>query len=642
MCGIVGIVRRAGEQPVERADIRSLCESIRHRGPDDEGIYITENVGLGMRRLSIIDLAGGHQPMFNEDGTLAVVFNGEIYNYAELRRDLIARGHRLRTNSDTETIVHLYEDFGIDCVNKLRGMFAFALWDNNRRQLVLARDRFGIKPLYVCNNAQQLAFASELKALSNAGLTSRELDWEALESFFRLGYIPAPRTPFRDVRKLEPGHVAVWREDGSWSDHQYYDISLEPQSAYSSVEDDVLRWLDESVQAHLVSDVPLAVLLSGGIDSSAIFSSMAAAGVEPHAYTARYLGTGAASTDESSLAAELANMYGARLTVVDIEPRLTSIIEPIVYALDEPHADESSIPTWLLSQQVARDYKVVLAGTGGDELFAGYRRHFALAASGRYARLPSMLRATVTKAVDLLPEPRGGDLTIHRLKRFVRTGNGSLPARYVDLQNKLPHDVSIFSLPALSAKSGSAARRFAELYRAAGSPNGLAAPLYLDYKTYLPDDILHLSDRISMAHSLEVRVPFVDHDLVRAAFMLPEKVKVARGRPKQLLRNALHRRLPPAHFKAPKRGFVGPTALWLRNELRDVVVDELSPARMDRLGFLDSMAVNKLVAEHMSGRHNREGVLWSLLSFSIWHRLYCEDVSSSAHRPRYDEAGVAV
>jgi asparagine synthase (glutamine-hydrolysing) len=636
MCGIVGIARRIGEQPVTPADIRPMCDSIRHRGPDDEGIYAHGRVGLGMRRLSIIDLQGGHQPIFNEDGTNAIVFNGEIYNYAELRADLLARGHQLRTNSDTETIVHLYEDHGVDCVKWLRGMFAFGLWDETRRQLVLARDRFGIKPLYVAMDGRQVSFASELKALCAANLTKRELDWPALEAYFRLGYVPAPHTPFRDVRKLEPGHVLVWREDGTWIDRPYWDVPLEPQLCPADIEERVRDWLDESVKAHLVSDVPLAVLLSGGIDSSAIFSSMALSGAAPHGYTARYIGSGAKDADESALAAQLANCYGAKLTVVDIEPCLTDILEPIALALDEPHADESAVPTWLMSERVARDYKVVLAGTGGDELFAGYRRHFGLLMTEQFTRLPASLRRALSSAIGLLPEPSSGKLTLHRLKRFLRSEPGTLPERYLDLLNKLPSGVrSIFTEDIVrQIGSGLASTHFSHLYDAAGSPKGLSAPLYLDYKTYLPDDILHLSDRISMAHSLEVRVPFVDHRFVEQAFMLPDAVKVGRGKAKHLLRKSLVGRLPKAHFQAPKRGFVGPTALWLRSELRGVLLDELSSDRMSRLGFFDTRAVARLINEHLDGRQNHESVLWALLSFSIWHRIYCEEPIPAADAVR--------
>src|SRR2546425_2749779 len=350
MCGIVGIVHSDPDRPVAAALIRQMCQAIRHRGPDDEGMAVNGPVGLGIRRLSIIDLAGGRQPIFSEDRSKVIVFNGEIYNYRELRRGLVARGHTFTTHSDTETILHLYEDCGADCVDQLRGMFAFAIWDSSARTLFLARDRFGIKPLYVTAAPWGIAFASELKALHAAGLAGRALDWDALDMYLQLGYVPAPATPFRDARKLEPGHIAVWRGTGAYATRQYWDLPQGREPAPRDLEARVLEWLDESVRTHLVSDVPVAAFLSGGLDSSAVVSSWALAGAPPHAFTARYSGSGAASADETELARRLAARCGVRLTEVDVQPDVRDLLEPLTYALDEPHADESAVPTWLLSQ----------------------------------------------------------------------------------------------------------------------------------------------------------------------------------------------------------------------------------------------------------------------------------------------------
>lgn len=634
MCGIVGMARRRGAPDVDRDDVARMCSVIRHRGPDDEGIHASPRVGLGMRRLSIIDLAEGHQPIYNEDRTIALVFNGEIYNYRDLRRDLLGRGHDLRTRSDTETIVHLYEDYGVDCVRHLRGMFAFALWDERRGTLLLARDRFGIKPLYVSTDESQIVFASELKALRDLGMLENRLDWRAMEAFFRLGYIPAPYTPFEGVRKLEPGHVLLWTQDGSWVDRPYWDVPYE-RDEREVTPASVLEWIDESVSTHLVSDVPMAVLLSGGLDSSAVYSSAAAAGATPHAFTARYLGSGARGADETHLARALVERYGGQLTIVDIEPRVTDLFEQTAYALDEPHADESAIPTWLLAERVAADYKVVLAGTGGDELFGGYRRHLGLLASNWYTSLPGAARAAVTSMVTAIPEPRGGQLALHRLKRFVRTSPGGVAARYYDMLNKMPevNGLALFAPDIRNNIPGSpAAEHMRSVYRSGNEPQGLNAPLYMDYKTYLPDDILHLSDRIAMAHSLEVRVPLVDHVLVQKIFPLSDRLKIGRGKAKQLLRRALAPRLPKEHFAAKKRGFVGPTALWLRHELREMVLDELSPDSIGQLGFFDMELVAQLVDDHMSRRHNRESALWALLSFAVWHRAFVSQPAVHAGR----------
>jgi asparagine synthase (glutamine-hydrolysing) len=628
MCGIAGIVYRERERPVSEALVRRLCAALQHRGPDDEGVWVEGAVGLGMRRLSIIDLSGGRQPIFNEDGSAVIVFNGEIYNYQDLRGGLVARGHAVRSRGDTETVLHLYEELGPGCVTPLRGMFAFAIWDAARETLLLARDRFGIKPLYVVTAEWGIAFASELKALHAAGLTSRALDWEALDTYLQLGYIPAPASPFRDVRKVPPGHTLVWRRQGSDATRRYWQFPQTTPTGPPAPEARVREWLDGSVAAHLVSDVPVAAFLSGGLDSSAVVASMALAGNTPHAFTARYFGSGATAADETDLARALAARYGAQLTLIDIRPDIRGIFEPIIRALDEPHADDSAIPTWLLSQAVGSGYKVALTGIGGDELFAGYRRHIGLLAAERYARLPAGVRRAAAAASHLLPEPRNGTLGVDRLKRFLRSGSGAVPDRFLGLMSRLANG----ERPALYAPSlratitgRAASSHFHSLFRAQGCPVGLNAGLYLDYMTFLPDDILALSDRLAMAHSLEVRVPFVDHVLVEGVFPFPERVKIGPWwRAKRLLRRALRPRLPAGHFRAPKRGFVGPTSAWLRHELRDMLTDELSFERQRRLGYFAPTAVQTLLHEHLTARHNREGILWALLCFSTWHRLYLE------------------
>jgi len=632
MCGIVGIVHVAADYAVPKSTIQRMCDAIRHRGPDDEGLHVQGRVGLGMRRLSIIDLGGGHQPVYNEDKSCTIVFNGEIYNYRELRDGLARRGHTLTTHSDTETIVHLYEEMGERCVEPLRGMFAFAIWDANRQRLLLARDRFGIKPLYVVEAPWGLAFASELKAITAAGLTERSLDWEALDAYFQLGYMPAPLSPFCDVRKLEPGFTLVWQPGNATVRRRYWDVPRERRDTPPDVEERVLAWLDDSVRAHLVSDVPVAAFLSGGLDSSAVVASMALTGEVPHAFTARYHGTSAELADETGLARALADRYGAKLTVIDVRPELTRIFEPIVAALDEPLADESAVPSWLISEAVGRQYKVALAGTGGDEMFAGYRRHLGLLLGGHVQRVPVAARRAASWLVHALPEPRSGGLGVDRLKRFLRTDMESVPDRLLGYFSRLPDALrSSFYAPDVwhGLTRNAALDRFRSVH-ADGGFNRLAAGLYLDYKTYLPDDILALSDRMAMAHSLEIRVPFADHVLLEQVFPLPDRLKVGLWSGKRLLRRSLRDRLPTAHLRAPKRGFVGPTAAWLRHELREMVEDELSEARISRLGYFDARRVAELRREHGARRHNREGILWALLCFTVWHRIYVESASAVA------------
>jgi len=627
VCGITGIVHRDKGHPVSRHDVEVMCSAIRHRGPDDEGLFVQGSVGLGMRRLSIIDLRGGHQPIFNEDRSKVIVFNGEIYNYRDLRRTLLSQGHTFTTQGDTETVVHLYEEHGAECVEKLRGMFAFAIWDANARELLLARDRFGIKPLYVATGPWGIAFASELKALLAAGLTRRELDWEALDMYFQLGYIPAPATPFLDVRKLEPGQTALWRQSGDLVLRRYWDLPSARIPSTAEMEARIVEWLDQSVAAHLVSDVPVAAFLSGGLDSSAVVSSMALLQARPHAFTARYFGSGAEAMDETKLAGELAARYDVELTVVDVRPDIRELLEPIVYALDEPLADDSSLPTWLLSQAVGGSYKVALSGIGGDELFGGYPRHVGMLLGQYYSRLPVSVQRAASAVAQLIREPRDAALGVSRLKRFFQSGESTIPERFIGYLSKVRNGdrSALYHAGLRDCITGTAASRlFQRLYRQGGSPRGLAASLYLDYKTFLADDVLALSDRLAMAHSLEVRVPLVDHEFVEQLFCLPDRVKIGLWQSKHLWKRALRRRLPKAHLHAPKRGFVGPTAAWLRHELRPILLDELSMGRLERLGYFDSAAVTRLLDDHFSRRHNREGILWALLCFSTWHRQYVE------------------
>lgn len=636
MCGIVGVVHRRDGPPVSERTIRRMCDAIRHRGPDDEGRFVRDRVGIGMRRLSIIDLAGGQQPIQNEDGTCVIVFNGEVYNYAALRSGLVQRGHALHTHSDTETVVHLYEELGARCVEQLRGMFAFAIWDARRRSLLLARDRFGIKPLYVRLAPWGLAFASELKALVAEGMTDRKLDWDALDMYFELGYIPAPHTPFSDVRKLEPGHTIEWHDDGRVDTRRYWDLPQEEPESPPNLPELVRAWLDDSVKAHLVSDVPVAAFLSGGLDSSAIVASVALGGDTAHAFTARYHGSGSEAADETPLAEALARRYGAKLTVIDVRPHIQSILEPIVRTLDEPHADESAIPTWLVSEAVSASYKVALSGTGGDELFAGYRRHLGLILGGVYGRVPTPVQKVIAAVASALPEPKSASLGTDRLKRFLRTGGGSPADRFLGYFSRLPdQERRRLYAPDIRAtmNSGGARRRFRSLHESGNARAGLSAGLYLDYKTYLPDDILALSDRVSMAHSLEVRVPFVDHELVGHVFPVPDRAKLGWLQPKHLLRRALKPRLPSEHFRAPKRGFVGPTAAWLRRELRETMEDQLASSRLTRIGHFDREFVASLLDDHFSRRQNREGVLWELLVFGIWHDSYVEGVTGPTYKP---------
>ena len=629
MCGIAGLVWRDHARPGDAAIVGGMCDALRHRGPDDAGVWADGPAAIGMRRLSIIDLAGGHQPIFNETGRIGVVMNGEIYNYRALRDQLVARGHVLRTHSDTEVLVHLYEEHGERLVEHLRGMFAFAIWDADTNTLLLGRDHFGIKPLYVAVAGGYVAFASELKALVAAGCSSRVVDGEALDLYLQLGYVPAPWSIFRDVRKLPPAHTMKVVPGAPPQIRRYWELPTGTQAPTGDVPALVREALDDAVGAHLVADVPIAAFLSGGIDSSAVVSGMAAMGYASRVFTARYHGSGAAGTDEVPLARALADRYGLPLTVVDVEPAVQELLRPICWSLDEPLADESAVPTWILSEAVAASYKVVLAGTGGDELFGGYRRHRGLAVAEAWHRVPAFLRRGASRLAQAIPEARDGGLGITRLKRFMRAGDGTTAERYADFVARLGDDDFRSLRPGGHGDRHTAL--FRDLNRAGEADGALRSALRIDYGCYLPDDILALSDRVSSAHSLEMRVPFVDVRLVERLFTLPDAYRIRWGTQKWILREAVRDRLTPAHFTAPKRGFVGPTASWLRHEMRGMLEDELSTARMERLGYFDVRAIRALIDAHMARRANHEGVLWALMVFSVWHGHYVE--STPTHPP---------
>jgi asparagine synthase (glutamine-hydrolysing) len=621
MCGIIGVAYSARARDVPEDLLRAMTGVIRHRGPDDEGWHRGAGVGIGMRRLSIIDLAGGHQPIYNEDGRCVIVFNGEIYNHAELRADLVARGHVFRTHSDTEAILHAWEEYGERCVERLRGMFAIAIWDARTETLFLARDRFGMKPLLYVTGAWGIAFASELPALVAGGFTERQLDLESVSAYFQLGYIPTDQAIYRDVRKLLPAHTLLWRRGSSPQIAPYWALPALDRDRLAPSDEELLAALDESVKSHLVSDVPIAAFLSGGMDSSAIVSSAALQGNRAHAFTVRYRGSGAADSDETPLARALAERYGVPLSVIDVDPDVRDVFPRILGSLDEPIADESAVPSWFVYERVAREFKVALAGTGGDELFVGYHRHAAMLLDDRMAHVPASVRRAAGRLVAMLPEPRGTSLTLNRVKRYLRTGGeGSAARRYLDYLSKstVANRRALFSGDLVAAASNGLPERFDALAREVAPSQGLRTALTLDYKVYLPDDLLALSDRLSMAHSLEVRMPFVDHVLVEGLFALDERKRMTGREPKGLLRRALRSRIPAAHFSAPKRGFVGATASWLRHEMRDMVIDELSPTRLASLGLFQPVQLQRLVDEHLTLKQNHEGMLWALLTFVGW------------------------
>ena len=634
MCGIAGLLNFDSNRKADPRLLQRMCDAIAHRGPDDEGFYVNGQVGLGMRRLSIIDVGGGHQPIFNEDRSLCIVFNGEIYNHREIREELIAKGHTYATQTDTESILHLYEEIGVHCVEKLRGMFAFAIWDERKRSLFLARDRVGIKPLFYRLEGDRLLFASEIKSILQDPAVPRDIDLQALDAYVALSYSMAPRTIFREISQLLPGHFLVW-EDGKVRFERYWDLYYRPNRK-AKVDDlaaEFLHLLREAVGQHLISDVPLGAFLSGGIDSTTLVALMSEHMSEPvKTFTIGFGGTVGGFEDERPFARLAADRYGTDHHELEVRPNLEGVIEKIVTGFDEPFADDSSIPTYYISEMTRKHVKVALSGLGGDELMGGYDRYLGFSLSESYARIPRWVRRNLfERIIGLVPDSSGG--TVSQLKRFILPADLPPAQRYFAYRVLLDAErrAALFSPDVRREIEGAQVED--ECARYFHSPNAsepLDRVMYQDVKVYLPNDILANTDRMSMAHSLEVRVPFLDHKLMEFCATIPAEWKVRGLQKKFLLRRAVAHLLPGEILQKKKQGFVGPMALWLRHELRDYVRDTLSEASLKAHGYFEPRAVALILDEHFSRRRRHDTLIWALLVFQVWHRLYMRPGTGAA------------
>jgi asparagine synthase (glutamine-hydrolysing) len=616
MCGIAGIVS-LGDRPVGVDEVRAMCGAIVHRGPDAGGFFFDSGVGLGMRRLSIIDLATGDQPIRNEDGSVWVVFNGEIYNFGQLRGDLLRRGHRFYTTGDTETLVHLWEDLGPRCVERLRGMFAFALWDGRQRRLLLARDRLGIKPLYYAEVGGRLAFASELKALLQLPDIEGRLNWPAVSRLFTFRSTSSEESAVAGVRKLPPGHILLAEPGRPVRIERYWDVTFEPQHGRSEVwwTERLREVLDESVRLHLVSDVPVGAFLSGGIDSSSVVMAMARAGAGP--VKTFSIGFPEARYSEVASAQLVARQAGTEHHELIVKPDVVGVLEDIAAHLDEPFGDSSAIPTYMVSALAARHVKVVLSGDGGDELFAGYDRYLVEARERRLP-LPAPARRLLGAMAQLMPDGMRGR---NAARHFALSG----PDRYLDAATLFRRDDQrrLFQPEVLAQMDGydpwHEERRW--LQRAGG--DWLTALQYLDIKSYLPLDILTKVDRMSMAHSLETRVPLLDHEVVEFAATIPPELKLRNGTTKYIFKRALRGLLPDAILNRPKHGFSVPVTEWFRGDLEGFVRDLLLSPAARRRDIFDAGYIERVLARHRRGR-DLSGQLWTLVSFELWCRVVLE------------------
>jgi asparagine synthase (glutamine-hydrolysing) len=633
MCGIAGIVSSDRTERIEEAVVHQMCEAIVHRGPDDEGLLARQNVGLGMRRLSIIDLSGGHQPIFNEDRSIWIVFNGEIYNFPDLRPELEARGHHFSTHTDTETIVHLYEDMGAECVQKLRGMFAFALWDERRQTLLIARDRLGKKPLHYALHNGKLYFASEIKSILTVAPELAEVNRAALMQYMYLGYIPDPATAFSRIQKLPPGHLLEFQR-GEVRVRKYWDLpqyGTHPPISEEELLEEMETRLAEATRIRLISDVPLGALLSGGTDSSTIVALMARASSKPVKTFA--IGFRQADFDESQYARLVAERFATEHHELILEADVVASLERLTGSLEEPFSDASILPTYFVSCLARQHVTVALSGDGGDELFAGYTRYGIQQRRQASALVPQALWQFYRERLfPLLPKGMRGRQLSYNL---------SLPwkERYADEVCLIPafeRDMPLLSpeFRATIAESGDPQEILLRLFEAAPASDPISQMLYVDTKTYLVEDILTKVDRMSMLTSLEVRVPILDHLFVEWVTSLGPEWKMREGKQKYIFRKLAERvGVPREVLYRPKRGFALPLVHWTRNEMKELILGTLLDSRTLQRGYLDPKGVRHLLDEHFSGKRNHSGRVWRLLLFEMWHRNFLDRFAGASAQP---------
>ncbi len=627
MCGIVGIVRPRNAPPVDRELVGRMCEAIRHRGPDEDGFYFNGPVGLAMRRLAIIDLASGQQPIPNRDRTAWIVFNGEIYNYKEVRAELEKLGHEFRTNSDTEAVIYAYDQYGADCPKYLRGMFAFAIWDERTEELFLARDRVGKKPLLYAEVNGQLIFGSEFQPLLLHPDIGRDIEPDALHYYLSFMCVPAPLTAYRAIKKLEPGHTLRWKA-GEVRTERYWEPDFNKKLKVSEEEagERAVSILREAVRVRLMSEVPLGAFLSGGIDSSAVVALMSQEMSEP----VKTFSIGFEEQDFSELhhARRVAEHVGADHHEFVVRPDALEVLPTLVEHYGEPYADSSAIPTYYVARETRKHVTVALNGDGGDECFAGYERYAAMRLAERYHKLPGLLRrGLVEQAVELLPGSERERTRPARIKRFMRAASLPKVERYL-------HWVSTFNETSKQELYSEAFRRetrnlndasiLAPWFAKANGAGIVDATLLADTMTYLPNDLLVKVDIASMAVSLEARSPFLDHHVIEFAASLPEKYKLRGLTTKYLLKRVLKRLLPSENLDRPKMGFGVPVGHWFRHQmqgfLREVLLSEASLKR----GLFKPEAVRHMVDEHTSGRQDFAHQLWTLLMLELWFKRFID------------------
>lgn len=636
MCGIAGFLERDAARVPDRDALVRMVEILHHRGPDSGGAVLVGPAALGMRRLAIIDPPGGFQPMSDESGDVWLVFNGEIYNYRELARELERDGVVFRTHSDTEVLLRLFARRGADCLSALNGMFAFAAYDRRRRLLLLARDRLGIKPLFYRSDPDRLWFASELKAILADPRVPRRLDRQAVHDFLAFNYMPAPETAIEGVRQLLPGtYLAV--EDGRERTEPYWSLSYEPDEGPSEEEwvERVRHELSESVRRRLVADVPFGAFLSGGIDSSAVVAFMSRHLDRP--VKTFSIGFEEPTYNELEKARIASRAFATEHHELVVKPDVADLVPRLVWLSDEPSADSSAIPVYLVSELARRHVTMALSGDGGDEVFAGYETYQAYAWRERYRRIPAFLRRGVVRPlVHALPPSHRKISLEFKAKRFVDGAELTPERAHYSWRNIFTEEMrrALYAPESPSRPPPADSFRFYEkAFEESSGWDPLSRMLHVDTRFYLPNDMLVKVDRMSMGVSLEARVPFLDHTLVEMAARIPSRIKFPRGEKKGLLKKALRGVVPDSILDGPKRGFNVPVPVWLRGELRPLVEEVLGAQRQRRLGLFRADVVERLWTDHLRGARDNSFQVWGLLTFTLWHDLYLEGRGREMERP---------
>jgi len=633
VCGICGKVYHSRDRTVDGELLRSMNSVINHRGPDDEGIYVKNNVGLAHKRLSILDLSpAGHQPMSNEDGSIWIVFNGEIYNFLDLREELQKKGHTFRSRTDTETIIHLYEEKGVECVHDLRGMFAFAIWDENKKRLFCARDRAGKKPFVYAHSEGGLVFASEIKSLLKDPSLKRSLDYSAIHHYLTYQYVPSPMSIFKSIKKLPPGHILIC-EGGNLTLKRYWNLSYQNKLQLSSVKEygEQFRELfEEAVKIRLRSDVPLGAFLSGGIDSSLVVAVMSRLMNQP--VKTFSIGFEEEGYDEVAFARIIAEKYETDHHEFTVKPDAVSILPKIVWHYNEPFADSSAIPTYYVSKMTRDFVTVALNGDGGDESFAGYERYLADKLADYYRRVPPFIREGIMRrAVDKLPHSTNRRNFFRRLKRFVKGISEPPERRYVRwicfFDNEMKGDLYTPSFKDLNRELDSVDLTV-KWYEQADAEQFLDRTLFVDVMSYLPEDLLVKVDIASMAHSLEARSPFLDHKVMEFAASLPPNLKLRGMETKFLLKDTLSDIVPKEILQRKKMGFGVPLDVWFRNDLKEMAYDVLLDQKSIERGYFRKEYVSKMLDEHVSKQYDHSYRIWALLFLELWHKMFIDGTLS--------------